>query len=951
MTSLKQPCAVRWLSLHRAVEGIKRNWPALVIELNEEAVGGNAQAQGILGQIQPYCFIALTHALADVLPVMTKLNLVFQKDDVNLATIRPMVHASVAALTQLRDAPGPEEERFQADCQEGMYKDVKVTHAALQEYAEPAIRTIIGHFGKEITSEDESAPATAPLIDATSAQRDAIAVMTALRSYGGLNFSTACEVLIRDFSEIYPEWAKLAKFIISISHGIKIDFYDKFESASFQDGADSEGTEQECLFNALLFLVTRLTALKVEIISSNQDIEVGVRHILLCKGSNEGLMTWLKNGEEIDPDEITIDVVDETSSKLIIEKSKILDSGLYTCHFVPDTGSEKEVSYQLYVFQRPTFPNTPVYHEFLEGQDAVIPCAATALPSLDVKWRKVTDGRGLAITAAASGFLCERVTMLDDNSLQITAIERKHHGTYVCEAAIKGRPISEQLSISVVVNAPPTVEIHKAQENVVAGSRTNVSIACLVIGVPFPNITWTSPPSSDATRYKFNSDKSELTIPSVVRSDFGEYTCVATNKIGESRATFVLDVSEHPIVSLSQAVMEVEPGQNASVTCEGSGHPPPKIQWVRKNANVELNSNSSLVKLVGHTLEFKAVEASDGGLYTCIGLNAAGNDTKDFSLKTWPGTPSKISVSPGPSSAHFSLDRPLVDGGSPITQYVLQWRQEGERNWSQRVIHSTEPLVITSLKPYTSYLIQFAVKNRLGQGGFSTPHSIQTLAKREPDSPILMVNEVQVEKDSFSIPIKQLDDGGSPILHYTIRYRRDMEGENWKQMQLPSNTTRIHIEGLHYNASYHLEVTAINPNGSSRPTSFTFGVPWPAPVTQPSKMGKGGVVAIVMFIFLVLLIAVDVTCCYTNHCGLLMFLAVKLLGQNAPGVKTLEEGDGDITTVDVKLNGLSTQSRSIPKQQQQNGAQNGVQSEVTCDKAPLTKFEKAPPSSDPAAEA
>ncbi|KAJ8372405.1 hypothetical protein AAFF_G00289800 [Aldrovandia affinis] len=184
MTSLKQPCAVRWLSLHRAVEGIKRNWPALVIELNKEAVGGNAQAQGILGQIQPYCFIALTHALADVLPVMTKLNLVFQKDDVNLATIRPMVHASVAALTQLRDAPGLEEERFQADCQEGMYKDVKVTHAdsldllncfdvllnpsrypqtqgALQEYAEPAIRTIIGHFGKEITSEDESAPATA----------------------------------------------------------------------------------------------------------------------------------------------------------------------------------------------------------------------------------------------------------------------------------------------------------------------------------------------------------------------------------------------------------------------------------------------------------------------------------------------------------------------------------------------------------------------------------------------------------------------------------------------------------------------------------------------------------------------------------------------------------------------------------------------------------------------
>ena len=56
----------------------------------------------------------------------------------------------------------------------------------------------------------KSSAATALLIDATRVQRDAIAVMTALRGYGGLNFSTACKVL-RDFGDIYPEWAKLVK--------------------------------------------------------------------------------------------------------------------------------------------------------------------------------------------------------------------------------------------------------------------------------------------------------------------------------------------------------------------------------------------------------------------------------------------------------------------------------------------------------------------------------------------------------------------------------------------------------------------------------------------------------------------------------------------------------------------------------------------------------------------
>ncbi|KAF3856937.1 hypothetical protein F7725_017660, partial [Dissostichus mawsoni] len=223
--SLKQQCAVRWLSLHRAVEGIKLNWPALVIELHEEAVGGNAQAKGILGQIQQYCFIAWTHALADVLPVMTKLNLVFQKEDVNLATIPPMVHASVAALTQLRDAPGPEEERFQADCQNGMYRDVNVTHAddrSRQAFSNVRVRYIT-HLRFKYMLNQPSEPLLVILAKGLPARMtqckpvplslmpQARTEMPSLAPRIRRHFLTACEVLIRDFGKIYPEWATLAK--------------------------------------------------------------------------------------------------------------------------------------------------------------------------------------------------------------------------------------------------------------------------------------------------------------------------------------------------------------------------------------------------------------------------------------------------------------------------------------------------------------------------------------------------------------------------------------------------------------------------------------------------------------------------------------------------------------------------------------------------------------------
>lgn len=57
-------------------------------------------------------------------------------------------------------------------------------------------------------------------------------------------------------------------------------------------------------------------------------------------------------------------------------------------------------------------------------------------------------------------------------------------------------------------------------------------------------------------------------------------------------------------------------------------------------------------------------------------------------------------------------------------------------------------------------------------------------------------------------------------------------------------------------------------------------------------MTKGGVVAIVIVLFLLVFLAVDATCCYRNHCGLLMSIAVKLFGQKVPGLKMLGSADG-----------------------------------------------------------
>lgn len=41
----------------------------------------------------------------------------------------------------------------------------------------------------------------------------------------------------------------------------------------------------------------------------------------------------------------------------------------------------------------------------------------------------------------------------------------------------------------------------------------------------------------------------------------------------------------------------------------------------------------------------------------------------------------------------------------------------------------------------------------------------------EPDSPVLSADQMQVERNTLSIPLKQVDDGGTPLQVFKIQYK------------------------------------------------------------------------------------------------------------------------------------------------------------------------------------
>lgn len=82
--------------------------PALIAALEREvAENDNAIARGLVTAINSYKFVATVYLLSDVLPHLSVLNLVFQKEDVDLSIIKPQVSATIASLKLLRSNPGP----------------------------------------------------------------------------------------------------------------------------------------------------------------------------------------------------------------------------------------------------------------------------------------------------------------------------------------------------------------------------------------------------------------------------------------------------------------------------------------------------------------------------------------------------------------------------------------------------------------------------------------------------------------------------------------------------------------------------------------------------------------------------------------------------------------------------------------------------------------------------
>ncbi|XP_014824356.1 PREDICTED: neural cell adhesion molecule 1-like isoform X7 [Poecilia mexicana] len=672
---------------------------------------------------------------------------------------------------------------------------------------------------------------------------------------------------------------------------------------------------------------------------SPQEFNEGDNADIVCDvvSSPPPTIIWKHKGSKLQSaKDVRYKIMD--NGHLLIRGIKKVDEGMYNCE--ARVMARGEIDFRMIKVIVNVLPTIRARKSEVNatadvGESALLACDADGFPEPTVTWAH----NNIVLETGDKYSLNE-----DGSELVIKEVRKVDEGDYTCIAKNKAGEKTEEVSLNVFVL--PNITYFNNQT--ASEFDDEVTLTCEASGDPTPTISWrfgnrvfTEGEQASWTRpdkyesldrnvvVRSHARVSSLTLKDVQFTDAGRYLCTASNSIGEDNQQLFLEVRYSPKI-MGLVVAHTWEGNPANISCEVAANPRASVVWFRDGIELP-TANSTNIKIFNtptiSILEITPESQNDFGSYNCTATNVIGSESKEFILiqAEVPSSPKIEEVQPFSSTAVVEFEEPNSLGGVPILKYRVEWRLPG-KEWKSEEYKAEDDMTritIVGLKPETTYEVKMSAINGKGEGESSRSSTFKTEPVREPTSPIL---EVILVKSSNSAKVKwtKQDDGGSPIIRYLIRYKAKHMSD-WKpETHLPSTSNYAMLSGLDWNTDYEVLVVAENQRGRSEPsiTSFrTASEPTTVPDTADggSGLGTGAIVGILIVVFLLLLVAVDVTCYFLNKCGLLMCIAVNVCGKAGPGAKSkdIEEGKAAFSKDESKepIVEVRTKEENTPNQE------------------------------------
>ncbi|KAM4790440.1 limbic system-associated membrane protein isoform 2-T2 [Cyanocitta cristata] len=210
---------------------------------------------------------------------------------------------------------------------------------------------------------------------------------------------------------------------------------------------------------------------------------------------------------------------------LRIQKVDVYDEGSYTCS-VQTQHHPKTSQVYLIVQVPPKISNISSDITVNEGSNVTLVCMANGRPEPVITWRHLTP--------------TGREFEGEEEYLEILGITREQSGKYECKAANEVAS-ADVKQVRVTVNYPPTITESKSNE---AATGRQALLRCEASAVPTPDFEWyrddTRINSANGLEIKSTGSQSLLMVANVTEEHYGNYTCVAANKLGVTNASLYL---------------------------------------------------------------------------------------------------------------------------------------------------------------------------------------------------------------------------------------------------------------------------------------------------------------------------------------------------------------------------------------------------------------------------
>uniref|UniRef100_A0A673A2Y0 Limbic system associated membrane protein n=1 Tax=Sphaeramia orbicularis TaxID=375764 RepID=A0A673A2Y0_9TELE len=219
---------------------------------------------------------------------------------------------------------------------------------------------------------------------------------------------------------------------------------------------------------------------------------------------------------------------------LRIQKVDVYDEGSYTCSI--QTKQKPKTSHVYLIVQVPA--NIYKVSEDIivnEGSNVTLTCLASGRPDPAITWRLLNPS-GKRFSEPLDG----------EEYLDIIGIMRNQAGRYECKAS-NDVATPDVKYVNVVVNYPPTIQ--KTQSSETPVGRLGM-LQCDANAVPKPEFEWYRDEKRMTNTQSINiqilGTTTILVFTNVSEEDYGNYTCVATNRLGIQNASVFLYSEYNP---------------------------------------------------------------------------------------------------------------------------------------------------------------------------------------------------------------------------------------------------------------------------------------------------------------------------------------------------------------------------------------------------------------------